>query len=199
MAKKELAVGDIISNGMAIGKTNFLSLLGAMILWGLTAWIPYINMGTTIALVTLPTKLNADSAFSPLEIFDAKYRKNIGEYFVHWILKIPGLYMSFLVGFFPIALSWSFTELLILDKGASPADAFTSSREMTYGNKWQMFFAAILYGIIAIVALFIVSYILGLIPGAFGAFIMAIGMLLLFSFLGAFKMGMCAYMYKTLS
>ncbi len=199
MVKTELTVGEIISGGMEIGKKNFLSLLGAMILWGLTIWIPYINMGTTIALVNLPSKLSQGGTVSPLEIFDPKYRKYIGEYFIHWALKGFGTYFSVFVGFFPITLSWLFTELLILDKGLSPAEAFSASSTMTYGHKWKIFFAMILFAIIAVVAMIVAGYVLALIPGAFGGFIMLVGMILLLSFLSTVKLGMIAHLYKRLS
>lgn len=49
----------------------------AVLLWMLTAWMPYINIGTTIALFTLPVWLADGRKISPVEIFFAEHRKKL--------------------------------------------------------------------------------------------------------------------------
>ena len=58
--EKKLAFNQILSEGMQIGLKNIASVLGAVILWILTLWIPYLNVGTTIALFTMPIELAKD-------------------------------------------------------------------------------------------------------------------------------------------
>lgn len=45
-------------------------MLGATVLWLLTIWIPYLNVGTTIAMATIPIELSKGKVISPLFIFD---------------------------------------------------------------------------------------------------------------------------------
>ena len=46
-----LTVGSIISKGFEIGIKNIGTVAGAGVLWILTFWIPYLNVGTTIGLL----------------------------------------------------------------------------------------------------------------------------------------------------
>ena len=87
MEQKQLSVGDVLSNAFKIGFKNILSLILAYILWVVTIWIPYLNVGTTIAMFSLPLSLSKGKVISPLEIFDDKYRKYMGEYFMLQGLK----------------------------------------------------------------------------------------------------------------
>ena len=71
-------------------------MLGATVLWLLTIWIPYLNVGTTIAMNTIPIELSKGKVISPLFIFDGKYRKYMGEYFtligLMYLAIIPALF-----------------------------------------------------------------------------------------------------------
>ena len=40
--------------GIGLGIKNAVSMLGATVLWLLTIWIPYLNVGTTISMNTFP-------------------------------------------------------------------------------------------------------------------------------------------------
>ena len=75
-----MTVSSILKGGIEIGLKNFISLVGALILYVLTIWIPYLNVGTTIAMVSIPAALSRGQMISPTEIFDAKYRKKHGEF-----------------------------------------------------------------------------------------------------------------------
>ena len=78
---RKITVGGVIQEGVNIGIKNSLSLLGATLLWLITFWIPYLNVGTTIAINTIPIELSKGKVISPTFIFDAKYRRYMGEYF----------------------------------------------------------------------------------------------------------------------
>ena len=74
-AQRKITVAGVISEGIGLGIKNAISMLGATILWLLTIWIPYLNVGTTIAMTTIPIELSKGRVISPLFIFDGKYRK----------------------------------------------------------------------------------------------------------------------------
>ena len=65
----------------SIAVKNALSIVLAILLWILTLWIPYINIGTTIALCTMPLALSRNKPISPTFIFDKRYRQFFGEFF----------------------------------------------------------------------------------------------------------------------
>ena len=75
--ERKITVMGVIQEGIGVGLKNSLSLLGAIVLWILTIWIPYINVGTTIAIYTIPVALSKGKVISPTFIFDAKYRQYI--------------------------------------------------------------------------------------------------------------------------
>ena len=77
---KKLDFKELLTNTITIGLKNFPSLIGCVVLWILTIWIPYVNVGTTIAIFTLPAALSKGKIISPLEIFNKKYFKFMGEY-----------------------------------------------------------------------------------------------------------------------
>ena len=138
-----------VSFGRAIGDTfqiavkNIPSVLGAAILWVLTIWVPYVNVGTTIALFYgMPLELSRGRVMNPLSIFDGKYRKYMGEFFacvgLMFVSIIPALCFMIVPGII-IAIGWMFAVLLLLDKELNPAEAMTMSTKYTYGYKWTIF------------------------------------------------------------
>lgn len=143
----ELGMGQLLSKGFVWGLKNFLSLLGASLLWMLTIWIPYVNVGTTIALFSLPVEMSKGKAVNPLAIFDGRYRKNMGEFFLwaglyNMILGpayvfaiIPGLILSY---------SYSMSLYILLDKELSPSEALSQSNKITHGYKWSLFAAKVI-------------------------------------------------------
>jgi len=50
---EQLTISSIFRNSIAIGSRGALSVMGAVIFWALTLWIPYLNVGTTIGLLGL--------------------------------------------------------------------------------------------------------------------------------------------------
>ena len=80
--ERKLEVVPAISDAIAIGVKNAASLVGAILLWVVTIWIPYLNVGTTIAINTLPGKLAKGEIINPLFIFESVYRRKMGDYFL---------------------------------------------------------------------------------------------------------------------
>lgn len=160
---QRLDVGQAIKGCFDIGLKNVFTVLGASVLWIITVWIPYLNIGTTIALFTvLPTKLAKGEAFSPTGIFDAKYRENMTNFFLIMGLVNAAIGFGIFLFIFPaivLHFAWMLAPILVVNFGSKPIDAMNESYKATYGSKWAIFFSYLLLGII----LAIVSLIIGLI------------------------------------
>ena len=135
-------VVSTIKDGIAIGSKNIGPILVNVLLWVITLWIPYLNVGTTIGLmVGIVTKASRGEVIPFTEIFDSKYRKYMGEYFLTAGLIGVGVGAGTIFGIIPgivIALAWSLAILLVVDKGKNPTEAITLSNNCTYGYKWKM-------------------------------------------------------------
>lgn len=141
-------------------------LLLTVLLYSATCWIPYINIGTTIAMMNLPSALARGQKFSPLYLFEAKYRKYMGEYltmFGNYILvafaSIPFMGIPFLITIY----GWSFAPLLLIDKEVNTSEAFTLSTKMTYGYKLKMWLSAFIIESTFILAI-LITFVTGVIP-----------------------------------
>ena len=159
----DFSVMSILTEGIPLGIANFVTIFGATILWLLTFWIPYLNVGTTIALNTMPIALADNEApEGPTYIFKDKYRKYMGEYFVLMGLMYMAIWMASVFLIIPgivISLAWSQALYLLFDKHLTPMDAMKESNEKTYGHKWTIFFTglvfAIAFGIFAMIVLWL--------------------------------------------
>ncbi len=156
--EKKLSVGMIFNEGLQIALKNVASIFGAVILWILTIWIPYINVGTTIAIMTMPIELSKGNIMSPTAIFDPKYRKYMGEVFILAGLMSIAISVAMLFLFIPgivIGIAWSLSFYLLLDKGLNPTEAITKSNEITYGYKWTIFFGKLVLILIPYIVILI--------------------------------------------
>lgn len=148
---KKLNMLATIQDGLRIALVNFLSLIAATILYILTIWIPYLNVGTTIAMSSLPAELSKGKVINPLFIFEGKYRRNIGEYFILIALMTLGIYVGFTFLIIPgivISIAWSLAAPLFVDKDKGALEALRESNTLTYGNKWRIFGAEFLLGLV---------------------------------------------------
>ena len=160
---KKLDIQQVLTEGVGIGIKNIVSLVLATVLYVVTVWIPYLNVGTTIAICSIPVELSKGNIINPLFIFDAKYRKNMGEFFILVGLQTMAMIPAFLMGIIPgivLSYAWALAIYLFIDKDIHALDALRKSNELTYGNKWRMFFIGLILGI----ALSIITTIFGLIP-----------------------------------
>lgn len=177
--ESKFTVQDAFINAIKLGMMNFLSLIGCIILWIITIWIPYLNVGTTIALATLPAKMSQGGIISPLEIFEGKYRKYMGEFFLVLGLKWMATFPAFLFLIIPgivLKLAYSQATLLVIDKGINPSESLSLSNRVTHGYKWTIFFTYLLI----FVAFFIVSYVLSLITPILSAILLLVIMPIIF-------------------
>ena len=190
-----LTVGDIITNAIQIGLRNMANLVGAVILWLVTIWIPYLNVGTTIGIYNLVLAMSRDEPFTPTDIFDPKYRKYMGEFFLLMGFMgfgvLIGLYFFIIPGLV-ISIAWGLAIYIMFDKGVSPLEAIKLSNEITYGEKWTIFLGTFALVIVLEVALFILLWIFsGILAGLVGL----VGLVAITSIV----LGAYAYIYRILS
>ncbi len=160
---QRLDVGQALKGCFEIGLKNVFTILGAALLWLITVWIPYLNIGTTIALSSvLPYKLAKGEAFSPAEIFDARYRENMTNWFLILGLVNAAIGFALLLFIFPAIIlffAWMLAPILVVNLGSKPIDAMNESYKVTYGSKWAMFFSYFILGIIIWVVALIIALI----------------------------------------
>lgn len=191
-AQKKISVMNVLSEGISLGMKNSVSLLVATVLWIVTIWIPYLNVGTTIAMTTIPIELSKGKVISPVFIFDSKYRKFMGEYFTLLGLMAMAIIPAFFFMVIPaivISIGWSLAMYILLDKGVAPGEAMVQSNKATYGYKWTIFGVQFVLGLIY----GILSAIFGLIP--------ILGVLLMLCLVIAYviiSMGCTAVIYRNL-
>jgi hypothetical protein len=150
---KKLEVGETLIEGLNISIQNIGPILVNLLLWILTILVPYINVGTTIGLYTgIVAKLSRGETISFTEIFNPKYRKYMGEYFITIGLVFIGVFIGVIFLIIPgiiISLAWSFAPLLVIDKGKNPTEAITLSNDITYGYKGRMFLITFIISLIS--------------------------------------------------
>jgi len=194
----QLTVGGIISNAFSLGLKNLIPIMGAVILWVLTIWIPYINVGTTIGLFGLVVAMSKGTVISPVEIFDSRYRRLMGEFFLLMSFITLGTligYLFFIIPGIVISISWGQSLYLLLDKNMGPIESITTSNKITYGKKWTIFCGVLVVALIADIALIVVAAVLGQISEILAVIFVIIAYVALVSiFLGA-----SAYIYDVLS
>ncbi|MDR1804529.1 MAG: hypothetical protein LBQ94_13080 [Treponema sp.] len=160
---KKLDIAATLKEGIEIGIKNIGPILVNVLLWILTVWVPYLNVGTTIGLsVGIVSKASRGEAISFTEIFDPKYRKNMGEFFLTGGLISLGVGIGIAFIIVPgiiVGLAWSLAPLLVIDKRKSPIDSLALSNSLTYGNKGRMFgiffIVGVIFGIVHSLLLFI--------------------------------------------
>ena len=164
---RKLSVGEAIPEALKISVSNFVSVFIACILYLLTIWIPYLNVGTTIAMASVPLAMSKGKVISPLFIFEAKYRKYMGEYFALQGLMMLSILPALLFMVIPgivIAIGWSLALFILIDKEVSPSEAMILSNKATQGYKWTIFGIFFLSFFVILFLSFIVGFIIGLFP-----------------------------------
>ena len=162
--RNNLTFSDGFSTSFKLATNQFFPVLGAFILWLLTIWIPYINVGTTIGLVRLQIKLGRKESIRPTDIFDAENRAIMGNIFLLWSFMTTGIVIGFVFFVIPgivLLYAWILSSMVLLDKKLSPIDSITKSYELTYGHKWTIFFIIFMISLIVIFVQFFLGLLLG--------------------------------------
>lgn len=193
-----LTVGGIISKGFEIGIKNMGTVAGAGILWLLTFWIPYLNVGTTIGLIGIVVALSKGTSVSATEIFDPKYRKLMGEFFLLFAFVSFGVYAGiafFIIPGIVLGIAWGQAMYIFLDKEMAPLDAIRASNKITYGKKWTIFWGSFLLG----VTIYVIALIIFALFARTSPFLLVLtGMVAYVAFI-AISLGAAAHIYGVLS
>jgi len=196
-----LTFGSILSNALDIGMRNAASVIGAVVLWVLTIWIPYLNVGTTIGLIGMIAKMGRGTAISPTEIFDPRYRKQMGEFFLVSIFLFMGVYIGTAFLIIPgivIGLAWMLAPLLVLDKGVNPMEALQQSNDLMDGHKGAVFFAQLAVNLVCVVAMVIIMAIAGAIDVGVLSLLAMLVSLAIYVIMMTANLGVTAYVYGVL-
>jgi len=149
--EKELKFTDILTNAFNLGLKNLFPVIGCIVLWLLTIWIPYVNVGTTIAIVTLPAAISKGETINPLKIFDKANYRPMGEFFLAGGLRSLIVSFAFIFLIIPglvMQIAYTLTILLVVDKGKGASEALKLSNHATFGHKWTIFFWMLFFGIV---------------------------------------------------
>lgn len=187
MEVKKLDFGETLKDSVAIGVKNAPSVIAAVALWLITIWIPYLNVGTTIAITLLPTQLAKGEIVNPLGIFDSKYRRYMGEFFITMGLMIFPIFIGVLFMVIPgivLSIAWTLSYYFLIEKGKNPIQAIKASNDATYGSKWTMFAVALVFGIAAVIVLLIFNAICGMINVGFITFIVMFALIVIIMSVG---------------
>ena len=179
MEGKKLDFGETLKDSVAIGVKNAPSVIAAVALWLITIWIPYLNVGTTIAITLLPTQLAKGEIVNPLGIFDSKYRRYMGEFFITMGLMIFPIFIGVLFMVIPgivLSIAWSLAYFFLFEKKKNPMQAISASNEATYGSKWTMFFVLLAFVVAAYVVAGIFAWICAAIDVGFITFVVMLAL-----------------------
>lgn len=142
-------VGELFTGAFSLGVANVFGILVSLLFWLLTIWIPYVNVGTTIALATLPRRLAEGDSIGPGFLFETRYRKYMGDYFLlTWLMGPPIFAAScfLLVPGIVLSLSWILAIPLVVGENISATGAMSRSNELMAGSKWPTFWAQFFVG-----------------------------------------------------
>ena len=151
MATEKLDIMQTIREGILYGLKNFFPLLLMVILYAVTVWIPYLNIGTTIGLYKAVIGIGRGETIDPTAIFAKENFKNLSGFFLLlgllymgitvacFFILIPGLVMS---------IAGGFAVYFFLDKKVSPLKSLQLSYDSTFGNKWRIFLVGLLCGLL---------------------------------------------------
>ena len=137
-------------------------------------------------------------AFAPTEIFDPKYRKYMGEFFLLMGFMFFGVligYSFFIIPGFVISIAWGMAIYIMFDKDTSPLEAIKLSNEITYGEKWTIFLGTFALVIVLYVALAIAYWIFSKIAVILAFLVILVGYVAII----AIVLGAYAYIYRILS
>ncbi len=194
----ELTFGGIITNSFKLGFRYFGPILGALILYILTIWIPYLNVGTTIAIIAIIPAMAKGEKLSPTGIFQRKYRENFGDFFLLLAFITIGSLLGYLFLVIPgmvLSIAWCLAIYLFIDRDMSPLKAIKTSNRLTYGKKWTIFFGILVLAIMLGVIVTAVTFIGGMMGDTIGAILsILVNLIILPVYFGAY-----AHIYQKLT
>ena len=163
MATEKLDIVKTIGDGIRYGLKNFFPLLLMVILYIVTVWIPYLNVGTTIGLYKAVIGIGRGETIDPTSIFAKENFHNLSGLFLLLGLLYIGTVVAMMFMLIPgivMGIAWGFAIYFFLDKKVSPLKSLRLSYDTTFGNKWRIFFL----GLICSLAIGIICGIFAAIP-----------------------------------
>lgn len=163
MATEKLDITQTIKDGVNLGLKNFVPFLLTVLLYVITIWIPYLNVGTTIGLYKTIIALGRGEKIDPVAIFNKENFKPMGGFFLLSGLLLIGTLVAFCFMIIPgyvMGIAWCFAIFFFLDKKIPAVKAMQLSYDVTMGNKWRIFFVCL----ICVIVFSIVISLLALIP-----------------------------------
>lgn len=161
MENEKLDIMQTIKDGIQYGLKNFFPLLLTVILYVITVWIPYLNVGTTIGLYKIVIGIGRGEKIDPTSIFARENFLNLSGFFLLLGLLAMGVFVAMMFMFIPaivLSIAWGFAIYFLIDKRVSPLKSLQLSYDTTYGNKWRIFAVQLLCAIL-----------IGLVCGLLGA------------------------------
>lgn len=161
--ERKLNIQAVLADGCALGFRNIINLLLMVLLYLITFWIPYLNVGTTIGFYKNIVALSYGEEVSPLSIFSRQNYRHLGDFFILMGIQTAGITAAaafLLIPAFVMSLAWQFAMLIFVDKNVAPLKALNVSFQATRGEKWALF----LVYLILYFAVILVSGLLGIIP-----------------------------------
>ncbi len=142
MAADKLQIKQTILDGVQYGIKNVVPLILMVILYVVTIWIPWLNVGTTVGLYKSVIKIGRGEVINPVDIFAKENWQNLGDFFLLMGLMSIGITAACMFVFIPgiiLSFAWSFALYFFIDKGLSPTKALKVSYKVTDGEKWTIF------------------------------------------------------------
>ena len=148
MATQKLQIKQTIMDAVQYGIKNVASLILLVVLYIVTVWIPYLNVGTTIGFYKAIIKIGRGEVVNPTSIFNKEnFKINLGEFFLLIGFLCIGTYAAAVFMFFPaivIGIAWGFAIYFFIDKGLAPHKALKVSYKVTDGEKWTIFWITVI-------------------------------------------------------
>ena len=193
METKKLQVIPTLVEACQLGIKNVVPLILTVLLYAVTVWIPYLNVGTTVGLYRIIIDMSKGKTIDPLSIFKKENFENMGGFFLMLGFLTLGITAAMAFMFIPalvMGIAWGYAIYIFLDKKASPVKAMMLSDKATYGEKWTIFFIGIIFGLAA-----------GLLCGLFGAipYVGVVFVLLLVLCIGVIAVALEAVLYRHFS
>ena len=120
----------------------------------------------------LPIELAKGGVISPLGIFDAKYRKYMGDFLITTGLMIIPVFIASLFMIVPgivLSIAWSLAYFFLFEKKKNPMQAISAS-------KWTMFFVLLAFVVAAYVVAGIFAWICAAIDVGFITFVVMLAL-----------------------
>lgn len=108
-----LELMDVYKSCFLSGAKDLIPIAIASALWLVTVWIPYINIGTTIAMFTLPIWIIEGRKLSPIDLFLGEHRAKMFGFF-----RLQGLILAACFVFL-IVIRYALWWMLVMDSMAS--------------------------------------------------------------------------------